>query len=147
MKMPHKKRKVRKKRGSRTHGYGRIGQHRGSGHRGGHGKAGRDKHKWTYTIKYEPEYFGKHGFKRPTRRKANVINIGELDEKVSRLLSEKRVMERNEGIHIDLHQLGYDKLLGSGQVNHPLVIKVTSYSKSAEEKIKKANGKILHAEN
>lgn len=143
--MPHKKRKVRKQRGSRTHGWGRVGQHRAGGSRGGHGKAGRDKHKWTYTIKYEPKYFGKHGFRRPTRRDVNVVNVGELDEKVSRLLSEKRAMKKNDGIHIDLHQLGYDKLLGGGQVTHPLIIKATAYSKSAEEKIRKANGKILNA--
>jgi len=144
--VPHKKRKIRKQRGSRTHGWGRVGQHRAGGSRGGHGNAGRDKHKWSYTIKYEPEYFGKHGFKQLSRRKVNVINVGDLDEKVSRLLSEKKVIKKNDGIHIDLHQLGYDKLLGGGQATHPFIIKATAYSKSAKEKIKKANGKILHAE-
>ena len=48
--MPHKARKVRKQRGSRTHGWGQIGQHRSRGGRGGTGKAGLDKHKWTYVI-------------------------------------------------------------------------------------------------
>jgi len=38
--MPHKLRKTRKMRGSRTHGYGQVGQHRKSGSRGGVGKAG-----------------------------------------------------------------------------------------------------------
>lgn len=145
--MPHKNRKVRKKRGSRTHGYGRVGQHRGGGQRGGHGKAGRQKHKWSHTVKYDPEYFGKHGFKPPRRREINAINVGELDEKVSQLLSEKRAEKKEDGIYIDLHQLGYDKLLGSGQATHPLIIKVPSYSKSAEEKVKKAKGKILRAKN
>jgi len=140
--MPHKKRKVRKQRGSRTHGYGRVSQHRGGGQRGGHGKAGRHKHKWTYIVKYEPDYFGKHGFKPPRRRKANAINVGELDEKISELLKEKKAGKKEDGFHIDLHQIGYDKLLGSGQVTYPLIIKVDSYSKTAEEKVRKAKGRI-----
>jgi large subunit ribosomal protein L15 len=140
--MPHKKRKVRKKRGSRTHGYGRVGQHRGGGQRGGHGKAGRQKHKWTYVVKYEPDYFGKHGFNPPRKRKVNVINVGKLDEKVSQLLREKKAVEEDDGVKVDLHQLGYDKLLGSGQITHRLIIKVASYSRSAEKKVKGAKGKI-----
>lgn len=145
--MPHKKRKTRKKRGSRTHGYGRVGQHRGGGQRGGHGKAGRQKHKWTHTVKYEPEYFGKKGFKPPRRREINTINIGELDEKASQLLKEKKAEKKENGIYIDLQKLGYDKLLGRGQVTHPLIIKASSYSKSAEKKVKKVKGKIIEAEN
>jgi large subunit ribosomal protein L15 len=44
--------KVRKQRGSRVHGYGRIsGGHRKSGQRGGTGKAGLTKHHWILTIK------------------------------------------------------------------------------------------------
>jgi large subunit ribosomal protein L15 len=143
--MPHKKRKVRKKRGSRTHGYGRVGQHRGVGQRGGHGKAGRHKHKWTYIVKYEPEYFGKHGFKPPKRREVNAINVGELDEKVSKLLHEKKAVKGDDGIHIDLKEIGYDKLLGRGQITHPLIIRVASYSRSAAEKVNKAKGKIACA--
>jgi len=90
--MPHKKRKVRKKRGSRTHGYGRVGQHRG----GGHGKAGFHKHKWTYTVKYDPNRFGKHGFKPFGRKEVNIINVGELDEQIDSLLESKHA-EKNKG--------------------------------------------------
>ncbi|MEM4427493.1 MAG: 50S ribosomal protein L15, partial [Zestosphaera sp.] len=41
-------------RGSRTHGYGRVGQHRKAGSRGGRGAAGLHKHKWTWVVKYHP---------------------------------------------------------------------------------------------
>ncbi|MDH5460389.1 MAG: uL15 family ribosomal protein [Candidatus Bathyarchaeota archaeon] len=108
--MPHKKRKVRKKRCSRIHGYGRVGQHRGGGQRGGHGKAGRHKHKWTYIVRYEPDYFGKHGFKPLRRTEINVINVGRLDEKVSEFLREKKAVKQDDCVKVDLHQLGYDKL-------------------------------------
>ena len=37
-------RKTRKYRGSRNHGWGQIGQHRASGHKGGLGQSGLMKH-------------------------------------------------------------------------------------------------------
>lgn len=144
--MPHKKRKVRKKRGSRTHGYGKVGQHRGGGQRGGHGKAGRGKHKWSYTVKHQPGYFGKHGFKPPRRREVNTINVGQVDEKVRQFLGEEKAVKKEDGIHINLQQMGYDKLLGSGQVTRPLIIKVDSHSESAQEKVEKVKGKIIQPE-
>jgi len=145
--MPHKKRKVRKKRGSRTYGYGRVGQHRGKGQRGGHGKAGLHKHKWSYILRYEPDYFDKHGFRARRRKDENVINVGDLDEQVDQLLKEKKAAKKRGGIYVDLSKMGYDKLLGSGKVTHRLIIRVASHSKSAAEKIEEANGKALETEN
>jgi large subunit ribosomal protein L15 len=140
--MPHKLRKTRKRRGSRTQGWGRVGQHRAGGQRGGHGKAGFHKHKWTYVIKYEPEYFGKRGFHshKNLGRKAKTINVGALDELAEKISTEKR----KEKFLIDLESLGYSKLLGTGKVTKPLIVKVMSCSKSAGEKIKEAGGQILN---
>jgi large subunit ribosomal protein L15 len=139
--MPHKLRKIRKQRGSRTHGWGRVGQHRAKGSRGGHGKAGFHKHKWSYVIKYEPDYFGKKGFTSPksVRRKVNVINVGALDEMAEKLSTR---MEKNK-FFIDLESLGYTKLLGTGSVTKPLIVKVPSCSSSTTRKIKEAGGQIL----
>jgi len=138
--MPHKLRKIRKKRGSRTQGYGRVGQHRKSGSKGRR-KAGRHKHGWSYVLRYEPEYFGKKGFTSPKslRRDVKVMNVGELDE-----VAEKLKGNEKEGkIFVDLEGLGYTKLLGTGKVTKPLVVKVPSCSKSAAEKIEEAGGKVL----
>ena len=44
---------------------------------------------------------------------------------------------------IDLANLGYTKLLGTGKITKPLIVKVAACSKSAAEKIKEAGGKIL----
>lgn len=138
--MPHKLRKIRKKRGSRTQGYGRVGQHRKSGSKGMR-KAGRHKHGWSYVIRYEPEYFGKKGFTSPKslRQEIKVINVGELDEVAEKL----KETEKEGKIFVDLGSLGYTKLLGTGKVTKPLVVKVPSCSKSAAEKIKEAGGKVL----
>ncbi len=138
--MPHKLRKIRKKRGSRTQGYGRVGQHRKSGSKGMR-KVGRHKHGWSYVIKYEPEYFGGKGFTSPKslKQEVKVINVGELDG-----MAEKISAKKEEGkIFIDLESLGYTKLLGTGRVTKPLVVKVSSCSKSAAEKIKEAGGQVL----
>jgi len=137
--MPHRLRKIRKKRGSRTQGYGRVGQHRKSGSKGMR-KSGRDKDGWTYVIKYEPDYFGKKGFTSPKslKRKVNAINVGILDE-----MAEKLSTKKKGKLFIDLESVGYTKLLGTGKVTKPLTVKVPSCSKSAAEKIKRAGGQIL----
>ncbi len=144
--MPHKLRKARKKRGSRTVGYGRVSQHRDSGQRGGYGKAGRRKHLRSYVLRYEPDYFEKKGFRAPRRFKPNIINVGEIELSAYRLLDEGKAFSKADGIHIDLDALGYDKLLGSGKVTHPFVLRINSFSRSAVGKIQKAKGRIIHTQ-
>ena len=132
--MPHKERKTRKMRGSRTHGYGRIGQHRDAGSRG-HRKVGRHKHLWSYVTTYEPDYFGKHGFTSPQslKRQENTINIKQLNQ---------LTIESNQ---VNLTSLGYTKLLGTGKITKPLTVTVAACSKTAQEKIKKAGGQVVTA--
>ena len=140
--MPHKLRKIRKTRGSRTQGYGRVGQHRDSGSKG-HRKVGRHKHLWSYVTTYEPDYFGKHGFTSPQSltHKENLINLQKLQE-----ISQKFSVEKEQGkLSIDLTSLGYTKLLGTGKITKALTVNVPSCSKTAAEKIKAAGGKVLTA--
>jgi large subunit ribosomal protein L15 len=139
--MPHKLRKVRKMRGSRTHGYGRIGQHRDAGSKG-HRKVGRHKHLWSYVVTHEPDYFGKHGFTSPQslKRIEKVVNVAKLDE-IAILSTEK---EKGK-THVNLTSLGYTKLLGTGKITKPLIVTVPTCSKTAEEKINKAGGLVLTA--
>ena len=141
--MPHSKRKVRKYRGSRTHGWGRTGQHRKGGSRGGKGKAGLDSHKKSWMIKNAPNHFGTHGFKRPWAEKKTTINVSGLDEIIQSLISTGKAETKEDKIFIDLNELGIDKLLGNGRVTQPLMIKVDSYSEKAREKITEAGGQII----
>ncbi len=137
--MPTRLRKTRKVRGSRTQGWGRIGQHRKTGSRP-YRKANRHKQGWSYVTTYEPDYFGKHGFtsRQSKVRSTNVINIAKLDALVIQLPAEQEQT-------IDLTSLGYVKLLGTGRITKPVTVKVQSASKSAAEKIQNAGGKILTA--
>jgi len=143
--LPTKDRKVRRQRGSRTHGWGQIGQHRAGGGRGGHGKAGLDKHKWTYVIKHDPTYWEKKGFvsTRTLGRKVSVINVGKLDDLADKLESEKKLERKNKKIFLDLESLGYDKLLGTGEIIKPMLVKIASYSEAASRKLEEAGGQIL----
>ena len=143
--MPTKDRKVRRQRGSRTHGWGQIGQHRAGGGRGGHGKAGLDKHKWTYVIKHDPTYWEKKGFvsARTLGRKVSIINVGKLDDLADKLESEKKLERKDKKIFLDLESLGYDKLLGTGEIIKPMLVKVASYSEAASRKLEEAGGQIL----
>jgi large subunit ribosomal protein L15 len=143
--LPTKARKVRRQRGSRTHGYGQIGQHRSRGGRGGTGKAGLDKHKWTYVLSHNPDYWLKKGFvsSRTLGKKVNIINVGKLDDLADRLESEKKLEKKDKKIFLDLESFGYDKLLGTGEVNRPILVKIGSYSETASRKLEEAGGQIL----
>jgi large subunit ribosomal protein L15 len=141
---PHKLRKTRKKRGSRTHGWGQVGQHRKKSVKGGR-KVGRHKHLWTYVTKYEPNYFGKKGFKSPKslKGKINVINVGQLDELVYKLRMEKQLEKARGKPFLDLEKLGYQKLLGAGKISQGVIVKVPFCSEAAALKLKEAGGQIL----
>lgn len=132
--MPHKLRKIRKFRGTRTVGYGRIGQHRDAGSKGNR-KVGRHKHLWSKIVTTEPDYFGKHGFTSPQslHRKEKTINLHQLDQ-----LAQTK--------NVNLTELGYTKLLGTGKLTKPLTIQVEAYSKSAQEKVKQAGGEIVSSQ-
>ena len=136
--MPHKLRKIRKTRGSRTQGYGRIGQHRDAGSKGNR-KVGRHKHLWSKIVTTEPDYFGKSGFTSPQslHRVENTLNLQKLTE-----LTPVQQGSKNT---VDLTSLGYTKLLGTGKISKPLTVTVPACSKSAQEKIVEAGGEVITA--
>lgn len=47
-----------------------------------------------------------------------------------------------QGKSINLTELGYTKLLGTGKLTKPLTIEVEAFSKSAAEKVKAVGGEI-----
>src|SRR3990172_6496941 len=96
--------KNRKQRGSKSHGWGSKKKHRGGGSQGGKGQSGMMKHKKSWRIKYDPEHFGKVGFNIPYSRKIKAISLKEID------IFAKRHNKRE----INVSELGYDKVLGSG---------------------------------
>ncbi len=129
--------------GSRTHGRGKKAG-RGAGKRGGRGNAGLHKHKYIKTVKYLPDHFGRHGFKRPqTLVGAKLtINLFNIDEEIDKLVKEGKITKVKNKYEINLDELGYDKVLGSGKITKPVVISIKEATDKAKSKIENAGGKI-----
>ncbi len=135
-------RKIRKKRGTRTCGGGSHKKRRGKGNRGGSGKAGGCKHKWSWTLKYAPNHFGRRGFKIPkaVKKEYEIINVGEIEENLKKFLKNGIANEKKGKIIVNLS--GY-KVLGEGKITKPLIIKALAFSSSALEKIRNAGGEAI----
>ncbi len=129
--------------GSRTHGRGKKAG-RGAGKRGGRGNAGLHKHKYIKLVKYMPDHFGRHGFKRPqcVIGAKLTINLFILDEKIDQLLKEGNIKKVKNNYEIDLDKLGYDKLLGSGKITKPVNVTIKEATEKAISKVKNAGGNI-----
>lgn len=132
-------------RGSRTHGWGRVAQHRRSGRKGGRGFVGYHKHKWSWTVKYAPDWYGAYGFQRHPSLvlQYSTINIGALDEQLDHLVERGVASKNGDKYTVDLTQLGVNKLTGSGKVTRKIVVKVAKATRKAVERIKEAGGEVI----
>jgi large subunit ribosomal protein L15 len=134
-----RRKKVRKMRGSKTHGYGEKKKHRGKGSRGGKGFAGSKDHKRQMVLQLDPDHFGKRGFKRGfyphikrKREEEKVITLRELD----------KLAEKLNTLELDLTKLGFKKVIAGGYVTKPISIKVERITDRAREKIESVGGKV-----
>lgn len=147
--MAHKDRKTRKMRGSRTHGYGNAQKHRGAGSRGGRGMAGSKKQKWMHISKNFPDYLGKKGFKRAKSLIVTdlTINLSKIELLLDSWVKDGKAKKEAKKYSVNLKELGYDKLLGSGKVVNALNITVDKCSEKARQKVEAASGKVLLLKN
>ena len=133
-------RKTRKNRGSRYCGWGQVGQHRASGHKGGLGASGQLKHHYSSMLRDDPGHFG-HSPTRPpnpnvTRKWASVRDLGDL-------FSASGGTEDGGKKVVDLAGRGVEKLLGGGGVRGAYSVRVGRSTASAREKGEKAGGEVL----
>ncbi|MBI2145268.1 uL15 family ribosomal protein [Candidatus Woesearchaeota archaeon] len=139
----NRRKKDTRQRGSHTHGWGSKKKHRGSGNRGGKGMAGTGKRADSKKPSiWQDDYFGKHGFASRGKR-LSTVNVGFLDESVEKLVKASLAKHQNGSYEIDLSEIGFDKLLGRGQVRKKLIIKADSASKEAVDAVKAAGGEVL----
>jgi large subunit ribosomal protein L15 len=129
MKMMNKKRKKKTRfRGTHTHGRGAKKKARGSGHRGGVGRAGSGKradHKKDL-INFP---FGKDKvLRKKQKQKPKAINLSQISEKFSG--------------HKEVNLRGF-KILAEGELTEKITITADAASESAIGKIKKAGGDII----
>lgn len=132
-----KDRKKHKLRGNRTHGKGNTKNNRGAGCRGGRGRAGSHKHKFT-------KYWMDFGQKRRLKAKnvAPPVKLDFLEQQLEKWV-EKGIVEKKDSEYIvDGKKIGYSKILGTGSINSKVVISNMAASASAREKIEAAGGKV-----
>lgn len=137
--------RTKKLRGNRTHGRGKKAG-RGKGKRGGSGQAGLHKHKFKWMVKYDPDHFGRRGFKRPKALQArrSVMNLGEVEGDLESLVEAGHAKEmKGGGYEVDLMAAGVDKLLGGGNIKQSLRVIVPVATPKAVEKIKGAGGEVV----
>ena len=141
------KQRTKKFRGKRTFGNGTHKNRRGGGSRGGRGNAGTCKHHFVRSLQ-RGLTFGKHGFKRPQTvvEDSTIVNVGEIDEAIEQLVIDGVAEKKGEAFHIDLANIGIEKVLGSGRVTKPLFITAGEFSSVAKQKIDEAKGKAIEPE-
>ena len=127
--MPQKDRKIRTRQlGTRTVGRGKKGSRKKGG---GRGMAGTSKHKFTWVTAKTKNYFGSESMR--GKKKPEAVNIGYLNE---------LALTTNKD-EIDAISLGFQKVLGRGEVTKAITVKANIFTASAKEKIESAGGKAL----
>jgi len=129
-----KKNKKTKKLGHRTFGRGNVKNRRGSGNRGGYGRAGIWKHKKTRLFKYEREFLEKKGFYRE-KKHYETYNLYDI----SNMIKNGEIKKDNDIYRIKLS----GKLLGAGKLDYPVIIHVDKASKKAIQKVKEIGGEVI----
>jgi large subunit ribosomal protein L15 len=126
------RREKKRRRGERTY-HGRHAKWRGGGSRGGRGNVSLHKHKMKWRERDK-------GFNYPLRREKKTINLDELNELIKKMIEEGKIDKNN--LKVNLKDLGYDKLLGRGNIEFSVFVEVEQASKKAIEKIKEKGGEV-----
>lgn len=133
-----KRRKKNKLRGMRQHGAGDKKNRRGAGTRGGRGKAGSHKHKFS-------KYYTYFGVKRTrkAKQKFSAINLGQIADKLQEWIKGGKVEKNEEGFFlVDGKKLGFVKVLSKGSLKEKILLVNARASEKASEKILSVGGKL-----
>ena len=95
-------RKTRRLRGGRHMGWGQVGQHRASGHKGGLGVTGFQKHHYSSLLKDEPDHYGHESTSPPhpniTRKWASVRDLDDLFTKFGKEEGGKKIVDLESAV-------------------------------------------------
>lgn len=135
-----KRKKKNKLRGKRYHSHGDTKNRRGAGCRGGRGRAGSKKHKFS---KYYTDFGTKIRLNPKFKDKEIItINLNDLSQVIDRQLQEGKAVKEKDFIVIDGTNSGYTKILGRGNLKHKVLLRNVQATKKATEKIISAKGKV-----
>lgn len=129
-----RRRKKNTVRGHRTHGQGDTKNRRGAGSRGGRGRAGSHKHKYT-------KYFGTFG-----KNKKKVIgkplgpsiNLDQIEQMLPTWIAAEKVSKEGNKVIVDGKKIGFAKILARGQLKSKIVFENFKASQKAMEKLKES---------
>lgn len=125
-----KRKKSVKYHGTRLHGRGDSKHGRGTGCKGGWGRAGMHKHRFSYATTYERDwvkYGGRRGFSNPNAKKLKTVNVFHIEN-----LAKKGKLK-------DVFEFK-GKVLGVGELTHTIDVKAYAATPKAIEKIERAGG-------
>jgi large subunit ribosomal protein L15 len=145
--MKFKRKKHVRMHGGQTHGWGAKKKRRGGGHRGGRGMGGTGKRADTKkpSIWNNAHYFGRVGF-HSIRPGVYSVNLQYLEEHADSLVKKGTITKEGEFYIVNLHDLGYDKLVSKGRLTRKFKITCGVATERAIEKVKKASGDVTVAE-
>jgi len=95
---------------------------------------GSKKHFFSWVMRHKPDHFDNKKLK-PTPLKPKTVSIGYLNE----------YAVKTSVKNINVMEIGYEKVLGSGILDQALEITARAFSAKAKEKIEKAGGKAIVA--
>ncbi len=119
----------------RQHGAGDKKNRRGAGSRGGVGRAGSHKHKFT-------KWYMTFGIKR-TRKAAEkppVVSLDFISHKLADWIASRKEKKEGDFIVVDGLALGFGKVLSSGKISAKIKLVNAKASSQAVEKIVAAGG-------
>ncbi|MEM4348131.1 MAG: uL15m family ribosomal protein [Candidatus Anstonellaceae archaeon] len=136
--MVRQRKRSRKFLGSRSHGKGNAKNKRGKGNKGGWGRAGMHKHRFSYVTVYERDWM-EHGSRfgfvnHNPSPKLPTINLYEIDQ----LAQKGQLQKKDDKLYFEFE----GKILGTGAISVPVHVKAVAFSRLASEKIKKAGGVV-----
>lgn len=141
----NKRKKNTRQRGYKSHGWGAKKKHRGKGHQGGAGMAGSGKRADSKKPSlWKERYFGKFGFVSKTQKvKINPVNVSYIEEHINKFVLQGLAKRENNVYSVELEKLGFNKLLGDGNISMKFKITTPYASKSAVGKVKEAGGEVV----
>ncbi len=138
---PNSKKRSKRARAGRGPGSG-LGKTAGRGANGQKSRSGGTKSVWFEGGQQRfTQRIPKSGFNNIFKKEYQVINVGFLNEKFgdNESIDKKTLFEKG---YIDKKEVPI-KILGNGEVSKALKVKADKFSKTAEEKIKKAGGEAV----
>ncbi len=132
-----RKKKTGKLIGQRYHGGGDTKNRIGAGTRGGRGKAGSPKHKFS---KYYVDFGVK--IKLKPKEKGDTVNLSELEKYLNKKLEKKLIEKKEDVFVVDGKKCRLHKILGRGNTKIKIDAVNVKATQDAKTKIESVGGKI-----